>query len=35
MHRPYRPALGFDAALPEILRERAGLYDPKVVAEGG
>ncbi|MCX7843973.1 MAG: HD-GYP domain-containing protein [Candidatus Bipolaricaulota bacterium] len=30
-HRPYRPALGVEAALAEI-REKAGkLYDPKVV----
>jgi putative two-component system response regulator len=30
-HRPYRPALGLDAALTE-LREHPTLYDPQVVA---
>lgn len=30
-HRPYRPALGIDAALREIERGRGGLYDPAVV----
>ena len=30
-HRPYRPALGLKAALDEIARNRAKLYDPKVV----
>ncbi|KAF0157401.1 MAG: PAS/PAC sensor protein [Syntrophaceae bacterium] len=30
-HRPYRPALGIDAALEEILRNRGTLYDPSVV----
>lgn len=30
-HRPYRPSLGIDAALEEIERGRAQLYDPTVV----
>jgi PAS domain S-box-containing protein len=30
-HRPYRPALGIDKALEEILKNRGILYDPKVV----
>jgi len=30
-HRPYRPALGIDAALQEITKNRGILYDPKVV----
>ena len=30
-HRPYRPALGIDAALEEISQNKAILYDPKVV----
>jgi len=30
-HRPYRPALGIDAALEEISKNRAILYDSKVV----
>jgi len=30
-HRPYRPALGMDAALAE-LREHSSFYDPQVVA---
>jgi PAS domain S-box-containing protein len=30
-HRPYRPALGIDAALEEIERFRNTRYDPKVV----
>lgn len=30
-HRPYRPALGIDAALEEITRNRGVLYDPAVV----
>jgi putative nucleotidyltransferase with HDIG domain len=29
-HRPYRPALGIDAALEEIDRQRGRLYDPAV-----
>jgi PAS domain S-box-containing protein len=29
-HRPYRPALGLDAALGEIARGRGTLYDPDV-----
>jgi len=29
--RPYRPALGVDAALEEITQNRGILYDPKVV----
>lgn len=30
-HRPYRPALGIDAALEEISQNKGILYDPKVV----
>lgn len=30
-HRPYRPALGLDKALEEIIKNRNILYDPKVV----
>jgi len=30
-HRPYRPALGIDAALEEITQNRGILYDPEVV----
>jgi PAS domain S-box-containing protein/putative nucleotidyltransferase with HDIG domain len=30
-HRPYRPALGIDAALDEINKNRGRLYDPEVV----
>jgi len=30
-HRPYRPALGIDAALEEISKNRGILYDPKIV----
>ncbi len=30
-HRPYRPALGIDKALDEILKNRGKLYDPEVV----
>lgn len=30
-HRPYRPALGIDKALEEILKNKGILYDPKVV----
>lgn len=30
-HRPYRPALGVDAALEEIIQNRGTLYDIKVV----
>ena len=30
-HRPYRPALGIDEALEEILKNRGILYDPEVV----
>jgi PAS domain S-box-containing protein len=30
-HRPYRPALGIDAALDEIVKNRGRLYDPEVV----
>jgi len=29
-HRPYRPALGIDAALEEISKNKGILYDPKV-----
>ena len=30
-HRPYRPALGLDAALDEIKKNKGQLYDPDVV----
>ena len=30
-HRPYRPSMGIDAALTEIARGRATLFDPSVV----
>ncbi|MEE9913776.1 MAG: PAS domain S-box protein [Deltaproteobacteria bacterium] len=30
-HRPYRPALGLDAALNEIIKNRGILYDPAAV----
>lgn len=30
-HRPYRPALGVDAALTELLINKGKLYDPKAV----
>ena len=30
-HRPYRPALGIDAALDEISKNKGKLYDPDVV----
>ncbi|OPL12865.1 MAG: hypothetical protein AVO39_04165 [delta proteobacterium MLS_D] len=30
-HRPYRPALGIDAALEEITEKRGVIYDPDVV----
>ncbi len=30
-HRPYRPALGMDAALEEISKNKGILYDPEVV----
>jgi len=30
-HRPYRPALGIDAALEEITQNKGTLYDPEVV----
>jgi len=30
-HRPYRPALGIEAALEEIAKNKGILYDPKVV----
>ncbi|GAF99392.1 unnamed protein product, partial [marine sediment metagenome] len=30
-HRPYRPALGIDAALEEIFKNKGILYDPEVV----
>jgi HD-GYP domain-containing protein (c-di-GMP phosphodiesterase class II) len=30
-HRPYRPALGIEAALEEISKNRDILYDPDVV----
>jgi HD-GYP domain-containing protein (c-di-GMP phosphodiesterase class II) len=31
MNRPYRPALGIDAALDEIAKNKSTLYDPEVV----
>jgi response regulator RpfG family c-di-GMP phosphodiesterase len=30
-HRPYRPALGLDAALKEVSDHKGSLYDPEVV----
>lgn len=30
-HRPYRPALGVEAALEEITKNRDSLYDPEVM----
>lgn len=30
-HRPYRPALGLEVALEEIVRNKGTLYDPEVV----
>ncbi len=30
-HRPYREALGIEAALEEIMDKRGKLYDPDVV----
>ena len=30
-HRPYRPALGLDAAVEEIVGKRSVLYAPEVV----
>ncbi len=30
-HRPYRPALGLDAAVDEITKEKGIRYDPAVV----
>jgi HD-GYP domain-containing protein (c-di-GMP phosphodiesterase class II) len=30
-HRPYRPSLGIDAALDEVLSNRGTLYDPETV----
>jgi PAS domain S-box-containing protein/putative nucleotidyltransferase with HDIG domain len=30
-HRPYRPALGLDKALDEVVKNRGVLYDPQVV----
>jgi len=30
-YRPYRPAIGIDAALEEITKNRASLYDPEAV----
>ncbi|MDD2722254.1 MAG: HD domain-containing protein [Gallionella sp.] len=30
-HRPYRPGLGIDAALDEIVKWRGKQYDPEVV----
>jgi HD-GYP domain-containing protein (c-di-GMP phosphodiesterase class II) len=31
-HRPYRPALGIEAALEEISAKQGVLYDPEVVS---
>ncbi|HOC61287.1 MAG TPA: HD domain-containing phosphohydrolase, partial [Smithellaceae bacterium] len=31
-HRPYRPALGLEAALEEINSKKGILYDPQVVS---
>ena len=30
-HRPYRPAVGLDAALAEVVKNRGTLYAPEVV----
>ncbi|MCK5567566.1 MAG: hypothetical protein KAI62_06610, partial [Actinomycetia bacterium] len=30
-HRPYRPSLGLEKALEEIVKNKGKLYDPKVV----
>ena len=30
-HRPYRPAVGLDAALDEVVKNRGTLYAPEVV----
>jgi HD-GYP domain-containing protein (c-di-GMP phosphodiesterase class II) len=30
-HRPYRPALGIEPALEEIVRQRGIYFDPQVV----
>jgi HD-GYP domain-containing protein (c-di-GMP phosphodiesterase class II) len=30
-HRPYRPALGVEAALEEITKNKGILYDPEIV----
>jgi HD-GYP domain-containing protein (c-di-GMP phosphodiesterase class II) len=30
-HRPYRPALGLDAALNEIIKNRGTQFEPAVV----
>ena len=30
-HRPYRPAMGLDAALDEVVKNRGTLYAPEVV----
>jgi len=30
-HRPYRPALGVDKALEEIIKNQGKLYDPQIV----
>ncbi|GAI10533.1 unnamed protein product, partial [marine sediment metagenome] len=30
-HRPYRPALGIDAALEEISKNRSIFYNPEIV----
>jgi HD-GYP domain-containing protein (c-di-GMP phosphodiesterase class II) len=31
-HRPYRPGLGIEVALTQIVRDRGTCYDPDVVA---
>ena len=30
-HRPYRPSLGIDKALEEIIKNKGKLYDSKIV----
>ena len=30
-HRPYRPALGIDAAMDELIQNRGILYHPDIV----
>jgi HD-GYP domain-containing protein (c-di-GMP phosphodiesterase class II) len=33
-HRPYRPSLGLDRALSEIVKHKGKLYDPDAVGAG-